>query len=389
MTDWIKCKLGDILTLQRGHDLSYKEMKNGHIPVVGSNGIIGYHDIPTTKKPCVTIGRSGNIGHAYYYDCDCWAHNTVLYVKDFKNTYPKYAYYLLKSMDFSQYNVGSAVPTLNRNHIHPIEILYPPLPVQKKIAAILSSLDDKIEINTRMNKVLEETARALFHRWFVEFEFPNDEGKPYKSSGGRMIASEMGEIPEGWGVKPVSDLLIINPKLKLPTGKIASFVDMASLPLDSCSVSEFSLRESKGSGSKFQNGDVLFARITPCLENGKTAIVDFLKEDEVGFGSTEFIVFRGKNNLQTPFVYCLSRDPTFRQHCIASMVGSSGRQRVQTACFDDYQFVQPAQQVLAMFDDITIPLFQKIRKQSMESQRLVQVRELLLPKLMNGKVKVI
>lgn len=209
MTDWIKCKLGDILTLQRGHDLSYKEMKNGHIPVVGSNGIIGYHDIPTTKKPCVTIGRSGNIGHAYYYDCDCWAHNTVLYVKDFKNTYPKYAYYLLKSMDFSQYNVGSAVPTLNRNHIHPIEILYPPLPVQKKIAAILSSLDDKIEINTRMNKVLEETARALFHRWFVEFEFPNDEGKPYKSSGGRMIASEMGEIPEGWRVGTVEDVVQI------------------------------------------------------------------------------------------------------------------------------------------------------------------------------------
>lgn len=209
MTDWIKCKLGDILTLQRGHDLSYKEMKNGHIPVVGSNGIIGYHDIPTTKKPCVTIGRSGNIGHAYYYDCDCWAHNTVLYVKDFKNTYPKYAYYLLKSMDFSQYNVGSAVPTLNRNHIHPIEILYPPLPVQKKIAAILSSLDDKIEINTRMNKVLEETARTLFHRWFVEFEFPNDEGKPYKSSGGRMIASEMGEIPEGWRVGTVGDVVQI------------------------------------------------------------------------------------------------------------------------------------------------------------------------------------
>lgn len=209
MTDWIKCKLGDILTLQRGHDLSYKEMKNGHIPVVGSNGIIGYHDIPTTKKPCVTIGRSGNIGHAYYYDCDCWAHNTVLYVKDFKNTYPKYAYYLLKSMDFSQYNVGSAVPTLNRNHIHPIEILYPPLPVQKKIAAILSSLDDKIAINTRMNKVLEETARALFHRWFVEFEFPNDEGKPYKSSGGRMIASEMGEIPEGWRVGTVGDVVQI------------------------------------------------------------------------------------------------------------------------------------------------------------------------------------
>lgn len=102
---------------------------------------------------------------------------------------------------------GTTMPSLNQEILRRLPLFLPPLPVQKKIAAILSSLDDKIEINTRMNKVLEETARALFHRWFVEFEFPNDEGKPYKSSGGRMIASEMGEIPEGWSVGSLRDLV--------------------------------------------------------------------------------------------------------------------------------------------------------------------------------------
>lgn len=206
MNNWKRCQLGDILTLQRGHDLTYRDIKCGSIPVVGSNSIIAYHDTLTTKAPCVTVGRSGNIGEAFYYDCDCWAHNTVLYVKDFKGTHPKFAYYLLKSMNFAQYNSGSAVPTLNRNHIHPIEIMCPPLPTQKKIAAILSSLDDKIELNTRMNKVLEEIARALFDRWFVEFEFPNADGMPYKSSGGKMVESEMGSVPEGWKVGTIGDI---------------------------------------------------------------------------------------------------------------------------------------------------------------------------------------
>ena len=104
---------------------------------------------------------------------------------------------------------GTTMPSLNQEILRRLPLFLPPLPVQKKIAAILSSLDDKIAINTRMNKVLEETARALFHRWFVEFEFPNDEGKPYKSSGGRMIASEMGEIPEGWRVGTVGDVVQI------------------------------------------------------------------------------------------------------------------------------------------------------------------------------------
>lgn len=123
---------------------------------------------------------------------------------------PRYLSYYFAQSSFKSYirkiAVGATMPSLNTAIMSELELNLPPLPVQKKIAAILSSLDDKIEINTRMNKVLEETARALFHRWFVEFEFPNDEGKPYKSSGGRMIASEMGEIPEGWRVGTVGEI---------------------------------------------------------------------------------------------------------------------------------------------------------------------------------------
>ena len=127
----------------------------------------------------------------------------------------KYLYYFLTQEKIILYlqslaeQAVSTFPSIRSKDIEELIIPLPPLPVQKKIAAILSSLDDKIEINTRMNKVLEETARALFHRWFVEFEFPNDEGKPYKSSGGRMIASEMGEIPEGWRVGTVGDVVQI------------------------------------------------------------------------------------------------------------------------------------------------------------------------------------
>jgi type I restriction enzyme S subunit len=128
MYKWKECKLRDVTTLQRGHDLTKKKMVEGDIPVAGSNGVIGYHNESTTKGIGVTIGRSGNLGNAFLYKNDFWAHNTTLYVKDFKGNDETFIYYFLKRIDFRQFNVGSAVPTLNRNHIHPIEVLLFPYP---------------------------------------------------------------------------------------------------------------------------------------------------------------------------------------------------------------------------------------------------------------------
>ena len=158
MEKWIKCTLGDILNFRRGHDLPKTSMQAGIIPVAGSNGVIGYHNECTPISPCITIGRSGNVGTPYIYD-RCWAHNTVLYIDDYKGNYPKYLYYLLKTLPLSSFGGGSAVPTLNRNHIHPLEILFcRDLDEQKRIANLLSKIDDKIELNRRINDNLISSA---------------------------------------------------------------------------------------------------------------------------------------------------------------------------------------------------------------------------------------
>jgi len=126
MSEWRECKLGDVVTFQRGHDLPKTQMQEGIYPVAGSNGIIGYHNTFTTKANGITIGRSGNIGTPHFYKTNYWAHNTVLYIKDFKGNERKFIYYFLKVIDFSYFNTGSAVPSLNRNHIHELDITLPP-----------------------------------------------------------------------------------------------------------------------------------------------------------------------------------------------------------------------------------------------------------------------
>ncbi len=133
---------------------------------------------------------------------------------------------------------------------------------------------------------------------------------------------------------------------------------------------------------------MVLARITSWLENGKTAVVDFLEGEEVGFGSTEFIVLRGRGKIRTPLIACLARNETFRQHCIASMVGSSGRQRVQNACFDNFFLALPTDtSLLTAFNNLTDPSFRKITHNARANRDLAKTRDTLLPKLLNGELR--
>lgn len=193
MGEWKEYKLGEIITLQRGYDLPRSKMKNGEIPVAGSNGIIGYHDQYTTEGPGITIGRSGNIGVPKFYKGNFWAHNTVLYVKDFHGNDEKFVYYLLQTIDFTQFNTGSAVPSLNRNHVYELNISIPLLSEQKRIASILGSLDDKIDLLHRENETLEAMAETLFRKWFIEDA--KDEWKEGKL--GDEFNFIMGQSPKG------------------------------------------------------------------------------------------------------------------------------------------------------------------------------------------------
>ncbi|WP_104746638.1 restriction endonuclease subunit S [Helicobacter bilis] len=190
---WQEVRLGEVTFFQRGYDLSKNQMRQGIYPVAGSNGVIGYHNVSTTKAPCITIGRSGNIGKPKFYTKDFWAHNTTLFVKDFFGNNEKFTFYMLQTMDFSNLNSGSAVPTLNRNHIHEIEVLLPPLTIQQKIAEILSSFDDKIDLLHRQNKTLESLALTLFRHYFID--------NPKRDEWEEKPLSEIAEIQNGYAFK--------------------------------------------------------------------------------------------------------------------------------------------------------------------------------------------
>ncbi len=128
--------------------------------------------------------------------------------------------------------------------------------------------------------------------------------------------------------------------------------------------------------------------ITPCLENGKTAFVGFLADKQICFGSTEFIVMRGKQGISPQFVYCLARDTEFRSFAIRSMVGSSGRQRVQRNMLESYEILKPEPELITQFHKVTEPLFLKIFENWNETRMLIQIRDSLLPKLMSGKIRI-
>jgi type I restriction enzyme S subunit len=197
----------------------------------------------------------------------------------------------------------------------------------------------------------------------------------------------LGKIPEGWEVKKVTDAIAVNPTTKVPREGEKPFVSMGSLSNDSMLINGFELR-SGNSGSKFSNGDTLFARITPCLENGKTAYVQFLPSDsDVAFGSTEFIVLRSKT-LCPELVYFMARSNEFRGNAIKSMSGASGRQRVQEACFDKFLFAHPDPNIVSMFAEQIAPIFRYVHTLSRKNDNLRQTRDLLLPNLISGELDV-
>lgn len=145
------CTIGDILNLKRGFDLTKEEMKHGKFPVVGSNGIIGFHSVSNVKKPVITLGRSGTVGIPHIYEEDCWVHNTALFIDDFKGNNPYYLYYLLQVVNINQVATSTGVPTLNRNFVYPLKIHFENDVIkQNKIVAILYSIDRQIKRNNDM-----------------------------------------------------------------------------------------------------------------------------------------------------------------------------------------------------------------------------------------------
>jgi len=324
------------------------------------------------------------------------------------------AYYLKSSLgqhEITINTVGSTQPKLPLYGIENINVALPPLKEQQAIACVLGSLDDKIELNRKMNQTLEEMARAIFKSWFVDFdpvrakaavrrEHPNWTNEQVSRTACPKLKpeiaelfpdafedSELGEIPKGWEVKPLPELIEVNPTRTLRKGEFAPYLDMANMPTRGHSPDTVTERPF-GSGMRFVNGDTLVARITPCLENGKTAFVDFLTDGQVGWGSTEYIVLRPKPPLPVEFAYCLARSDGFRDFAIQRMTGSSGRQRVPAELLAHFRLVDADRSVTELFGRLVQPLFARAGAATRESRILAALRDALLPKLISGELRV-
>lgn len=293
--------------------------------------------------------------------------------------------------------VGSTQPKLALFRIKDIRVPLPLLCEQRAIAHILGTLDDKIELNRRIDATLEGIARALFKSWFVDFDpvHAKAEGREPVGMDAEIAAlfpdsfeeSQLGLIPSGWRAMPLDQSLQINPPRKLPKGAPAPYLEMARMPTSSARGVGAYVRPF-GSGSRFVNGDTLVARITPCLENGKTCLVDFLETNEIGWGSTEYIVLRPRQPLPTEYAYLLARTEGFRSFAIANMTGTSGRQRVPSSVLSSYLSPVPGEAVARAFGRLVAPLFAGMKAHDEESKTLTDLRDALLPKLISGELRV-
>ena len=311
--------------------------------------------------------------------------------------------FLKSKVQHENVGTGSVQDNINLQTLDQLRFLIPPLPEQRAIAHILGTLDDKIELNRRMNETLEEMARALFKSWFVDFDpvrvKMDGRWRPGESLPGlpthlydlfpdRLVDSELGPIPEGWEVKTSGDGIDVNPKRLLRRGEAAPYLDMANMPTTG-HIPDTVVDREFGSGMRFVNGDTLVARITPCLENGKTAYVDFLHNDQVGWGSTEYIVLSPRHPLPDEFAYLLARSTNFRDFAIQNMTGTSGRQRVPAAAISNYQLCIPRGPIVQeVFWELVYPLLGMASQAAGEFRTLAAQRAAFLPKLVSGAIRV-
>ena len=381
--EWKEVTLGEILNFRRGHDLPHSAMKPGKIPVAGSNGIIGYHNTATPVKPILTIGRSGNVGKPYFYE-EAWAHNTTLYVDDFKGNDPKFLYYLCLTLPFAKFGGGSAVPTLNRNHIHPIETQIPVhISDQRRIAALLSSLDRKIELNNKINARLEEMAQAIFKNWFVDFE-------PFKD--GKFVDSELGMIPEGWKVVSLDDLTSkfgtgLNPRKNFVLGQGSNFYvtikNMGNNRIylnDRCDKVDDEALLKINKRSKLQKGDLLFSGI------GTIGRVAMIVDEPTNWNTSESVFnMHPIDSVSSEFIYLLLLSDVFQQYVKQNAQGGV-QQGIRMASLKAFQLAIPKD--LSDFTALVRPIIARIKKNDKENDILSSLRDTLLPRLMSGEIEI-
>lgn len=282
-----------------------------------------------------------------------------------KRTDPDYLYYLVCSPMVREPAIKSMVGSSGRQRVQTdvvqnLELECPPTYIQEKIGGILRRIDDKIAINNAINEHLQQQAFALFGQLLTQ---------------SKSNLCMLGEIAE------------LNPKRQLTKGAVARCIDMAQLSTSGAFPNGWEMKPYNG-GMRFTNGDTIIARITPCLENGKAAFIDFLDDSEIAFGSTEYIVLASKGYFPAEFFYCLARYPSFVDYAVKNMNGSSGRQRVSADTLSQYLLPRIGEDEAALFSKNVTSMFKVMRNNYLENMHLSALRDALLPQLMSGELDV-
>ena len=403
LAPWQNLTLGEFVRLQRGYDLTSEQREVGEFPVMGSAGKNGTHSAYKSAGPGVVIGRSGSsMGSVHFTESNYWPHNTCLYVTDFLGNDPRFVYYFLGAQNLAGYNSGSAQPSLNRNFIYNKTILVPSVAEQQAISHILGTLDDKIELNRKQNETLEEMARALFKAWFVDFEpvrakmegrwkrgqsLPGMPAHLYDLFPDRMVESESGEIPDGWHVLSFEDVASQQKEVVKPEDfpndmffhySIPAF-DAGKMPV--CELGG-SIRSNK---SVVHDGVVLISKLNPHIprvwnigEAGVSAVC-----------STEFTVWEAKEPANGAFLYCLASLDVFSEALCQLVTGTSNsHQRVKSEQFKGIRVFSAAEGLISGFSMAAAGILGSADKRRIESADLSRIRDVLLPKLVSGELRI-
>lgn len=387
MGAWKECLLGDVVNLKRGYDLPHSARSPGPFPVVSSSGITDHHSEAKVRGPGVVTGRYGTLGQVFFVENDYWPLNTSLYVQDFKGNDPRFISYFLGILNFGSQNAAGAVPGVNRNHLHALDVRVPPLPVQRRIASILSAYDELIENNQRRIKILESMARALYREWFVHFRFPGHESVP-------RVTSPLGEIPEGWAVKRLDEVC-----RSIQDGDWIETKDQGGKDYRLLQISNVGVGEFIETGNfryvtqetfvrlrcnEIVPGDLLVARMPTPIGRGWLAT----KMPWRMITAVDVAIIRAEPTVVHPLFLVQAWNETSNLQRIAAQASGTTRLRITRRELAAMEFAIPPVSVQQRFAEIVQPQSGMIDALRQQIQNLRRTRDLLLPRLLSGQIEV-
>ena len=384
-------KLKDLVNIKYGKNQKNVKNPRGKYPILGTGGIMDYADDFLYDKPSVLIGRKGSIGKVKYIEEPFWTIDTLFYTIVNENlVIPKYLYYKLSQIDFNYYNEGTTIPSLRTETLYKIDIDLPKKNIQKKVVNLLNTIDEKIENNQKIIANLEELSQTLFKRWFVDFEFPDENGNPYKSSGGELIASELGEITKKWNILTINDFaddLIITGKTPSTKNKDnysekgIPFLTIPDMHTDVFSlntikyISEVGIEKVKNKIIP-ENSLCVSCIATPGLVSITSS--ETLTNQQINSFTPK------KNDLYYLYFYIKS----MKKYIEDLGSGGSATLNLNKTQFSKIKIIRPINDLLKKFHKCVDSNFKIILTKQKENLKLQELRNTLLPKLMSGKIEI-